>query len=372
MAGNRRPTYYVVAVIFIVAFVARFILGYTPVFEYALGATNSPDVTKIGVYDDFYGIYLIWINLLGRGLIPYVNGAFPLLHYPPLFLYSLYLGYLAGGVIGAGMIITVSDCASAVMIYLIAKELSSDANVAKLTGLAYALLPLALLTEGISLLSLEPMTFFILLSIYFLHKNRLLYSAILLAVAVCFRQEALFLLIVYLPMLYEKPSSMLLPAAAFLLIVALVSAPFLAINAQQYISEVLYSHNPTYPTSGQLYISSTVLLSPLYILCPAVLIALAMLLNAKRLAERKYEYLGAVGVVVLVMLYGMMGYEILNYYMLPAYALLLASCTKSHSIAAVFIVSTISIFAAPGWQQEIMPLVALLALAMITERARNK
>ena len=188
---------------------------------------------NIEAYKDFKALYVPWLNLLKNGVIPYVGGNYIVagstnLHYPPLFLYSLLPIYLIGGQFGVAMLIALADSLSAALVYLIAEMLSKNRKIAILAGFAYAFLPFALLYEGVSLLNIEPMLFLVLLSLYLLHKNKLLSSAIMLALAVGMRQEALFLLPIYaLKLSDNNRPSLVLPAIAFSAVLLIMSIPFL-------------------------------------------------------------------------------------------------------------------------------------------------
>lgn len=378
----------IIAIIFIVSFALRLALAYVTInkginsnmldlisqFKGLSPSTQLQIYRNLEAYNDFKVLYIPWLGLLSKGVAPYVGNNYMVsggtsLHYPPLFLYSLLPFYAIGGQLPAAMLIIFADSLSAVFVYLIATVLSKDMKTSLLAGFAYALLPFALVYEGISLLNIEPMLVLVLASLYLMHKKKLLSSAIVMAFAVGMRQEALFIVPIYALTLFDgsdrNKSGLALSAFAFFAVLLAMSAPFLLSNAQSYISALIYANNNSPPSIGQDYISSSVHISPLFILVPLSLASLLLLISLrKKFGDARYEYFGAILIIILVIAFGLWN-MVSKYYFLPVYAMLLASSKKWQMIATSFSVSTASLFLQSGWIQELLPMLVLLALALM-------
>ena len=111
----------------------------------------------LSTWNDFYVVYAQWLGYVHKGLIPYRD--FYTYKYTPLFLYTLYPFFVAAGVKAAAVPIVVSDAATAVLVYLIAKKFAGT-RVAFAAGLLYAFAPFVLYYEGYLWHSSQPMTFF--------------------------------------------------------------------------------------------------------------------------------------------------------------------------------------------------------------------
>lgn len=198
---------------------------------------------QLGSYNDYEFYYIAWLRLLGSGLLPYRDFFY---QYPPLFLYGLYPLYRLAGAIGPALAMVAADSGSAVLVCLIGRRVASG-RVAAFAGFAYALSPFAVLYEGYVLFSLQPMLFFVLLSVYFVRRRRLLLSAVALAVGALFQQEALFALPAYL--LYLRgvgARRAAISALAFGSVLVVVSLPFLIAVPLQYLGTLAF-HPPSYP-----------------------------------------------------------------------------------------------------------------------------
>ncbi|MCL4518281.1 MAG: hypothetical protein M1587_03695 [Thaumarchaeota archaeon] len=137
--------------IFAVAAVARFVIAFLQLIH---GIQNMNWLQLIS-WSDFYQIYGNQLASLSHGLLPYLNFGY---WYTPLFLYTLYLFYLFGGIHLASVPMLLADTAMAPLIYLIVLMRSNE-RVATIAGLLYALFPVALFVEGYLWLSSEPMAF---------------------------------------------------------------------------------------------------------------------------------------------------------------------------------------------------------------------
>ena len=133
-------------------------------------------------WNDFYGFSGSTFVSLHQGLLPYLNFGY---WYPPLFLYFLYAFYLLGGIHLASVPILAADVATALIVYLLVSTTSTK-RVAFIAGLLYALSPVALFIEGYLWLSSQPMTFFLLLALFLLRKDRPLICSFGFIVSVLF------------------------------------------------------------------------------------------------------------------------------------------------------------------------------------------
>lgn len=210
--------------------------------EYLYGPFNP----GLEIYHDFYGYYVAQLIDLGKGLIPYRDFAYS---YPPLFLYTLYPFYVVGGTPTASVPIWVSDAATAPLIYLVASYFTNS-RLSLIAGISYAVSPFFLLYEGYLWFASQPMTFFMILSIYLLLTRRPMWSSVAFAISVLFKQELIVLLPMYVIWYfknYPKPVFLksLLTVGGVLLGVSL---PFLLISPVPYLTSVGYGQIPYFST----------------------------------------------------------------------------------------------------------------------------
>jgi hypothetical protein len=186
-------------------------------------------------FSDFYGYYLQQLALLSHGFLPYRD--FPYA-YPPLFLYVLYPFYLLGPKI-ASIPIILSDALTAPLIYMIARRGASE-NSAIASALVYVLSPFFFVYVGMAWLSEQPMLFFLILSVYLLQSEKRYSSALAFGVAILFKQDALLAFPAYFFWMIRK--SGLWQGLRALSLTALtilgVSLPFLLLTPVGYISSV--------------------------------------------------------------------------------------------------------------------------------------
>jgi hypothetical protein len=184
---------------------------------------------------DFHAYYVSQLSFLHEGYLPYRD--FPYA-YPPLFLYSLYPFYLLG-TNAAAIPIVVGDALTAPVLYLIVRKVGSERSAIGI-AIAYALSPFFLTYEGISWLSEQPMLFFLLLSVLMLQKEKPKSSSILFAVAILFKQDALFILPAYIYWFYRicGVKSTLRNLGLSFAVLAAGSLPFLLLSPLSYLSSV--------------------------------------------------------------------------------------------------------------------------------------
>jgi Gpi18-like mannosyltransferase len=223
-----------IALLFGIAVAVRGILSLSQIIYGQQGFPGLP----LSTWNDFYTTYTLWLGYVQHGLLPYRD--FPVYKYTPLFLYGLYPFYAAGGAAAAAIPIVVSDAATAVVVYLIVGRFAKT-KIAFAAGLTYAFSPFVLNYEGYLWLSSQPMTLLILLAIYLLNANKPTFSIGVLAVAVMFKQEALFILPAYL-VLYamEYTRGVLKGIGLFVAIVVVLSLPFLILAPRAYLYSVNY------------------------------------------------------------------------------------------------------------------------------------
>lgn len=241
--------------LFIVVSVALFMRLLTSLLRITHGLVEVPLVGS-SPWTDYTALYVPDLHFASLGYLPYRDFGF---WYTPLFLYGLLPFYFLLGPYGPAMLMVFADALTAGVIYLIvARRL--DARHSLLAGLSYALLPFVLYNEGYLWMSSQPMTFFALLSLYFLLDNQSYRSMTALAIAVLFKQEVIVLLPIFLYWQLKKgPKQTLKTAGLFSLVILIVSAPFLALTASNYLFDVSYGlvkTGPLLPTSFSVFPTS--------------------------------------------------------------------------------------------------------------------
>ena len=203
-------------------------------FDQQIYGTFSPGLE---LYHDFYYFYAKQLADLASGLTPYSGFSNS---YTPLFLYSMLPFFMFVNVQSASIPILVADAATAPMIYLIVTRIATR-RLAAIAGAAYAFAPFAVLYEGYLWFSSQPMTFFIVISLYFYVGKKPVYSVAMLAIAVMFKQEALFVLPAYLIWyIWEYRGYAIKGILVFCSILLIISLPFLAIAPSAYIGTLTY------------------------------------------------------------------------------------------------------------------------------------
>ncbi len=204
--------------------------------EITHGLSSVPGLA-LSTWGDFNSAYLHWLELVRQGLLPYRD--FYTYKYTPLFLYSLYPFFL-GSPLGALIPIVAADIATVAVIYLFAKEYGTN-QIAFAAALIYAVSPFVLYYEDYLWLSSQPMTLFIILSVYLLKTNRSLLSSAALAIAVMFKQEALFILPAYLILFAQGNRGQLWRGVGvFLAVCFIVSLPWLILAPRDYFYSLSY------------------------------------------------------------------------------------------------------------------------------------
>jgi hypothetical protein len=391
--------------VFVVALVARVLLS---AWQAQFGYSGVPSLFSPNAWADFYGVYVPWLHLVSLGWLPYRD--FTSYTYTPLFLYVLYPFYLLAGSHGASIPIILSDSATAAVISLIARKLAGG-RLALAAGLMYAVCPFALFYEGYLWLSSQPMTFLMLLSVYLLRSDRPVYSAVTMALAIMVKQEALFLLPVYLSWLATRFRG----AAArgvFVLSLTLifVSLPFLILYPVGYLQSLDYL-NPATPAANacvnQIVNATTVAvcggattsLSGLTFAPPAGGVALvqasgfplefvidkiAALMSpllfvlalpamfASRRSQNALELFSVYSLAGFLVVFSLVTHISLSYHYVPLYALLFAATSTRRSLAVATIAPAVALFLLPeGPAGLLVPIVALLAVTALNRETTS-
>lgn len=345
---------------------------------------------------------------MAQGFLPYRDIGY---NFPPLFLYSLYPFYVLGGPAAAAIPIVLSDVATAPFLYLLVRSFAGN-RIALAAGLAYALSPFMLVYEGYLWIGNQPMTFFVVLSLYLLQTKKPVASFVSLALAVLFRQQALFILPVYAIWSYKHYRSKILRLMLVFVAVILVgSAPFLIVIPGQYLSSLSYlplynwtliipnpSETASSPTTFTVnfctpvsrnatgfifscnfgsspYLQFAPFGSPFMIIVnnlsfflrvPLSILLLPLLYVARRKTnslELTCAYASAISVTV----FSILVHNELRYYYLLFYCLLLASATNRSGLSIAIGSSVFSLLIPEIALQELVPLFALLMMILAQE-----
>lgn len=380
--------------LFALAIAARIILS---LVQISYGEQRVPGFA-LNNWTDFYGIYAGWLVYLHHGLLPYRD--FPTYKYTPLFLYAMYPFYAAGGVHAAAIPLVASDAATAVLVYLTARQ-SAGARIAFAAGLTYALSPFILYEADYLWLSSQPMTLFILLAVYLLKTNRPRMSIAFLAVATMFKQEAIFVLPAFL-VLYAEHDRQELPRGIglFLIIVIAISLPFLILAPIDYIYGVNYypiqeiinlgPREPSIPIASQIINAVPPISVPLNapgpayapylgildrmasILDPLLLVLLVPVLYVVRRYPNFLEMLCAYSLLAFLMAYSVLVLPTEAYYFVPVYALIFASIVNLRTLVVGVATTLLSVLAPEGSFQVIAPLLCLMLIAALQEKHSSR
>ena len=340
---------------------------------------------------------------LGQGLLPYRDFAYA---YPPLFLYTLYPFYLIAGQYAASIPILVTDAATAPLVYLLVRRFASD-RIAFVAGLSYAVSPFFLLYEAYLWFSSQPMTFFLLLSIYLLLIKKPEFSAIIFAIAVLFKQETFLILPVYLIWLYKDNRRAFSKGLVTILsIIFIVSLPFLILTPAKFIASMSYEiidYVPTQPTTGissqsySLACSSvsntwrslicnygsftytdvksvpplTVLFSgpflntiSIWIAVPLIGLAIFYLFLNQR-DENSLLLASSLALMIFIVIFDFEIHSILRYYLVPVYALIISSSENRITLLLAATIPVFSLFMPSGSIEMLPPLITILVLLMM-------
>jgi hypothetical protein len=385
--------------------------------SYLYGPFNS----GMEIYHDFYAYYVKQLVDLHAGLIPYKDFAYS---YPPLFLYTLYPFFAFGGTLFASIPILISDAATSVVVLLVVGKISKS-NIAIIAGLSYAFAPFFLLYEGYLWFSSQPMTFFLILSIYLLLTKRFILSSLMFAFAVLFKQEILLVLPIYfLWYLKNSPRNVLKSSIIICAVLLAVSIPFLMVTSGGYISSLSYGYvghtyvPPLYPSdvstngvaqnnpnSSAMLACSTisytwrslicnfggftytdykavpnvnVLLSPSFLntVSPWITISFLPLIFyyfARLRSQDSSYFLGmATSLTGFLVFFALTGHPMYRYYLVPVYALILLASTSRTVLVLSAIVPSVALIFPSGDIQLFLPAACELASFLLTFSSASK
>ena len=197
------------------------------------------DLLGVGWFIDFKIYYLAQVHSLLAGGVPYLTFGYWSM---PGFVYLLAGGFLLGGYLGAGAVVFLSDALTGLVIYKIAKLRAPD-SVALASALIYIILPLTVISEGYLWLDMQPMLLFILLGVYCLRTDRLFLSGLLIGAGVLMKQEAIPVLVVMLAFVAMSPGwrqRMKAFGSGLISLIALGLGPFLIVAPGNFINDVTF------------------------------------------------------------------------------------------------------------------------------------
>ncbi|MDA4113602.1 MAG: glycosyltransferase family 39 protein [Thaumarchaeota archaeon] len=379
-------------------------------------------------FQDFTGFYLPQLKWLGQGYLPYRDFAYS---NTPLFVYLLYPFYVLAPK-AAALPIVIADALTAPVIYLIVRRSASE-RIALIASFAYALSPFAIVYEGISWLSEQPMLLLLLISVYFLGRDRPNSSAILLGLAIMIKQDAAFVLPAYLFWWMRRRGlkAGIIPILLLLMITIAVSAPFLVLAQHEYPQIITFGtldgllpHYIPAPLQIQqlgglggletLPLTSVNTVAPIltctiltnnifglsqvcigaisgqtltnfaftppstavqYALDAVVLILLVPLLFELALVPKKSRFVFSIAVSNALLIVPILAFAVLpdnKYYLLPLYTLLLASSTDRASLGIATVFPIIALANPYGYLTELLPVLEMQLLAVNWILQRNR
>ncbi len=402
--------------IFAIAATVRIVVALLHAFQ---GLSGVPSL-GLSTWGDFDASYVQWLGFVKQGLLPYRD--FYAYKYTPLFLYALYPFYSAAGAAAASIPIVAADAGTAVIVYFLVKRVAGT-RIGFAAGLVYALSPFILYYEDFLWLSSQPMTFFLILAVYLFSANRPMWSFASLAIAVMFKQEALFVLPALL-LLYARESGRgaVKGFGLFSAVVVVISLPFLILAPVDYVNSLNYYQSvnilnfgtpePSLVTSAgaagsiasvgnytqqpcgvtairHLYtgsicgsivnvqeFASSLLVGRLnqiaFFLGPILLVLLAPALYVSRRSPNFLQILCVYSLLGLLIPFSIVVEAGLAYYFVPVYALIFASAVDLRTLLLGISTALLSLTIPEGPFQFILPLGYLFVLIIIQDLSRMK
>jgi hypothetical protein len=195
-----------------------------------------PDIEAYTDYRDLYLRCLVtpFLNGAGAYSLPIVN------NYPPLFIYTLAAFGEINLVWSPAIPLIAFDILTVIPVYLIAKEflVQRNSKLAFAAALAWSANPLNLLYNDLMWLNTAPTTFFLLLALYALLKERYPLSGVLLAISTGYKQVSfiafpLFAVLIWKAQGFSKKFAAFLTAYASCVLV--ISTPYIFTKTQFYL-----------------------------------------------------------------------------------------------------------------------------------------
>lgn len=375
----------------------------TAIVRLTLPLGNLPWNPPLTVWQDYRTLYVPFMQMISHGLVPYRDFAYS---YPPLFAYLLTPFYLLGGQNLPGLVIAAADAFTATLIFLLMRRFVGQ-RTAILGGIAWAVSPLVLFEVDYLWLSSQPMLLFVILAVYLVESGRVPASAVAMALAVGFKQEAVFMLLPYLVWVFVKRRESFLGALLIIAgVIVAFSAPFLIESPDAYLFSVsngLVGVAPSYWASithgvtqsgggSTTTCQATTFINPLgaYVGCgapatysfqvsamlyfyaseiasvvsPVLLVVLLPILFRVRRSAQFWTMASAYSLCAGLWLYGSLVHAVLLYYFVPVYGLLLVSSNRKSVVIAI-LSQLVAVFVWEGGVQQLIPLVALAGIAIL-------
>lgn len=345
-------------------------------------------------------VYLADLHYVTSGFLPYRDFQY---NYGPAYLYAMLPFYLISPALSYVPTLLADSC-TAVVVWSVARRNSTE-RIALAAGLGYAVFPFAILNEGYLLMSSQPMTFFVALSVLFAAKRYPMGSMLALAVAALFKQEALF---VALPLILWNARSGGLKTAkavgAGAALYGLVLLPFFLASPQWVTSSLLYGNfiriwNAAPHVIGQTSFQSvsgmcgTTTIAGVFAgtVCGSVfntqafaaflaagkfwgivaelelplLVVFAFGLIAVRRSPALLGLSCAFATIGLALLFAAYVHGLYAYYFLPVYVFLLMGVTDKNCLLISIVTLTLISFSPEGQLQVIIPLAAATAMIVV-------
>lgn len=266
-------------------------------------------------YTDYRDLYLKCL------VNPFISGSgaynLPIVYnYPPLFLYTLSAFALGSIAWLAAIPLVLFDALTVVPLYLISKEFLSSGNskFAFATSLIWIFNPINLFYDDLLWLNPGPTSFFLALGIYFLLKQKWMYSSIVLAISTGFKQTALILFPLFLVIMW-KTIGFTRKTIAFIALYAsslvIISSPYVFEIPQSYFWSLqlpIFGNPPgtgsSYPTTFSYDLSQPTRLTTFF--------GLVKFTNLQGFALASYHYLDYIFIIGYVLLLLQMGLGLRN------------------------------------------------------------
>ena len=327
-------------VVFLIAFACRSILALYRVF-YGISFNYN-----LELYSDFNTYYVMWLRDFGNGNMLYVN--IPYFFYPPGFILFLYPFYLLGLPMFPFFFL---DALTAVLVFKVVSVIR-PANAFS-AGLAYALLPTALLYEGYVWFSTQPFLFFAVVATYFAVIGRPYFSGILLGVSFLMKQEAfIFFLPLLLYFFYEKRGiNVLKVIVSASSVFILISLPYSIALPLHYIDAMTIGlagfrgfAMPSNSFTSMHYMALS------YAMVPVII---ALWFEVKQMEINCFTISAVFFNAVLSVLFFWYILYPYRYYIIPLYVLLILGSNSKRSYLGLFIMSGLSLLLPSGVIQQI-------------------
>ena len=219
--------------------------------NFSLGLPDAfLDVIHVELYNDYQFFYLSWIPSLWEYGWPY-SAHLPVYLYPPLWIYTVGI-FRSTPPWLPGIVLFSFNVATGILVYKIAKSVSTNEKKATVAMLIYLLNPITVGYGSFMWLNPTIFVFFSTLSFYFALNNRTNLSVVSLGVATLYKQFAVIFFPIIAMLLIKQVVDctrktviiqFLKHTLLYGMIVGLVSLPFLIITPNEFFSQVLGSNS---------------------------------------------------------------------------------------------------------------------------------